>query len=92
MAHEVRASKLQTDMWRKSLDLATLLSEDASRKQTCRISKLQEDLRQARDDHSAAVRKLKEQKEAVDAANKSTDEARKAAEELKKTVSTWDKA
>lgn len=92
MAREVRASKLQTDTWRESLDLATSLSEDASQKQASRISKLEEELRQAHNDHSAIVRKLKEQKEAVDAANKSTDEARKAADELKKTVSTWDKA
>ena len=92
MAREVRASKLQTDTWRKSLDLATSLSEDTSRKQAGRISKLEEELRQARDEYSAAIRKFKDQKEAADAANKSVDEARKAVDELKKTVSTWDRA
>ena len=92
MAREVRASKLQTDTWRKSLDLATSLSEDASRKQAVRISKLEEELRQARDEHAATMKKFKDQKEAADAANKSADEARKAVDELKMTVFTWDRA
>ena len=53
---------------------------------------MEEELRQARDEHAAATKKLKDQKEAADAATKSADEARKVVDELKKTVSTWDRA
>ena len=85
MAREARLTKLQAEQWRKSLDLATSLSEDASRKQAGCIRKLKEDLREARSAQYAAEIELKKQKEAVEEAKKSDEEARK-------TMATWEKA